>query len=266
MIETVHIDGTPATVGGLSQALASNYAAFTSFQHEPGGVRGLHRHLNRLTDSALELFGQAVPEKTIRGWLRAALNGSEARASVRIQLYLPTVTVRRPEALGRPSVLIRVSASLSPLRGPLRLQSQTYQREAPHLKHAATFGLVRAMRRARAANFDDALFVTADGLVAEGSIWNIGFIEDQTVVWPKAPMLAGTGQALIERGLEAVGLNSQRREVRLGDIAGFHGAFICNSATPACPIAAIDQTRMSTDPALIDRLEAAWSTNPVEPI
>lgn len=266
MTETVHIDGAPATVEGLSQALVSNYAVFTTFQHEPGGVRGLGLHLARLKSSALALFGQAVPEAVLRDGLKAALAGQDGRASVRVQLYLPTITPRRPEALGRPSVLIRVSSPLAPLAGPLRLQSQAYQREAPHLKHAATFGLIRAMRQAREARFDDALFVTPDGLISEGSIWNIGFVEDQTVVWPRAPMLAGTGQALIEHGLEAVGLNSQVRPVRLDEVSSFDGAFICNSATPAAPVASIDSIHLSTRPALIDRLEAAWATNPVEPV
>lgn len=266
MTETVHLDGAPATVEGLTQALVSNYAAFTSLQTEPGGVRGLDLHLDRLRRSATELFGQAIPDDRLRQDLRRALDGRDGRASVRIQLFLPAITMRRADALGRPSVLIRVSPPMGPLEGPLRLQTQTYAREAPHIKHAATFGLTRAIRAARAADFDDALFVTADGLISEGSIWNIGFIEGQTVVWPVAPMLAGTGQALIERGLGAVGLNAVRRPVRLDEIGRFDGAFICNSATPVAPVAVIDQVSLDTDPAMIDRLQAAWMTNPVEPI
>lgn len=266
MIETVHIDGAPATVEGLTQALVSSYAAFTSFQTEPGGARGLDLHLDRLRRSAVELFGQAVPDKQILEDLRIALAGHDGRASVRIQLYLPAITMRRPDALGRPSVLVRVSAPLGPLRGPLRLQSQPYEREAPHIKHAATFGLTRAIRAARAANFDEALFVTREGLISEGSIWNIGFLEGQTVVWPRAPMLAGTGQALIEQGLEAVGLSSVTREIPLPDAARFDSAFICNSATPATPVSAIDETRFEVDSAMIDRLEAAWTANPVQRI
>lgn len=266
MIETVHIDGAPATVEGLSQALVSNYAAFTSFQTEPGGVRGLVLHLDRLRRSSAELFGQAVPDEDIRRYLSAALNGHDGRASVRVQLFLPAITMRRADALGRPSVLIRVSPPVGPLEGPLRLKSQAYDREAPHIKHAATFGLTYAIRAAKAANFDDALFVTADDLISEGSIWNIGFLEGQTVVWPIAPMLAGTGQALLDRGLEMVGLNAVRRPVRLDEVSRFDGAFICNSATPASAVSAIDQHRLDTDPAIIDRLHAAWMTNPVEPI
>ena len=207
-----------------------------------------------------------MPEGDLRASLRAALAGYDGRASVRVQLFLPAITMRRADALGRPSVLIRVSGPLGALAGPLRLKSQVYERETPHLKHAGTYGLTRAIRAAKAVDFDDALFVTRDGHVAEGSIWNIGFIEGQTVVWPRAPMLAGTGQVLVERGLEAVGLSSTARPIKLSDVASFDGAFICNSATPATAVSAIDDARLLTDSGMIARLEAAWATNPVAPI
>ena len=48
------------------------------------------------------------------------------------------------------------------------------------------------------------LFADDNGRVTEGSIWNVGFLKDDTVVWAQGPMLAGTGQALIQRGLEAI--------------------------------------------------------------
>lgn len=266
MIETLEIDGVAATVETLTPALVSNYGAFTSMQVEPGGVRGLDLHLARLHRSAVELFGQAVATETLRERIETALAGRDGRFSVRVHLFLPAISLRRADAKGRPSVLVRVSDPQVPLHGPLRLQSQIYQREVPHLKHAGTFGLTRAIREAKAANHDDALFVGADGLISEGSIWNIGFIEGQRIVWPEAPMLAGVGQALLERGLDAVGLDSERRPVRLSEVASFDGAFVCNSTTPATAVSLIDETRFDTDAGMIERLHMAWASNPVEPI
>ena len=235
-------------------------------QVEPGGVRGLDLHLARLHRSAVELFGQPVSTETVRERIKTALAGRDGRLSVRVHLFLPAISLRRADAKGRPSVLVRVSAPQAPLESPLRLQSQIYQRETPHLKHAGTFGLTRAIREARALNFDDALFVSTDGLVSEGSIWNIGFIEGQRIVWPEAPMLAGVGQALLQRGLDTVGLDSERRPVQLSDVGAFDGAFICNSTTPAAAVSSFDQISVDTDPAMIERLHTAWTSNPVEPI
>ena len=61
----------------------------------------------------------------------------------------------------------------------------------------------------------------------KAAIWNIGFVQDDTVIWPQAPMLAGTGQALIQRGLDGCG--GWRRSsawVACRDLADFDAAFI----------------------------------------
>lgn len=241
--------------------ILSNYGAFTSMQVEDGAVRGLDLHLDRLQDEALALFGAAVPETRLRERMRAALEGLGGRHSLRVQLFLETVTMRTAWAKGEPSVLTVVSAPANALCDPLRLQTQDYARETPELKHNATFGLTLARRSAKAAGFDDALFLGPDGVVSEGSIWNIGFVEDGRIIWPKAPMLRGVGQRLLENGLDLVGLDSERRVIDRVALAGFRQAFICNSATPACPVAHIDGQALDVDPALIDRLQAAWASN-----
>ncbi|WP_262422689.1 aminotransferase class IV [Brevundimonas denitrificans] len=103
----------------------------------------------------------------------------------------------------------------------------------------ATFGLIRERREAMAAGDDDVLFADDNGRVTEGSIWNIGFLKGDTVVWPQGPMLAGTGQALIQRGLEAVDVATEQRWVGLPELPDFDAAFIVNAAMIGVPVAAI---------------------------
>ncbi|RYG20319.1 MAG: class IV aminotransferase [Caulobacteraceae bacterium] len=257
----LQIDGEPASVEALAPVLLSNYGAFTSMQVEDGAVRGLDLHLDRLEREALSLFGVSVPEARLRERMRTATAGLTGRHSLRVQLFLETITLRTPDALGEPSVLTVVSDPANPLCDPLRLQTQDYAREAPELKHNGTFGLTRARRAAKAASFDDALFVGPDGVVSEGTIWNIGFVEDGRIVWPRAPMLRGVGQRLLENGLDLVGLDSETRVIDRAALGEFRQAFICNSATPACPVGNIDGRSLDIDPALIDRLQAAWASN-----
>ncbi|MGO4411034.1 MULTISPECIES: aminotransferase class IV family protein [unclassified Brevundimonas] len=266
MTAEMQIDGRPASAADLGHFALSNYGAFTSMQVEGGGARGLDLHLARLEAEAVELFGVAVPEATLRARMRQALDGRSGRFSLRINLFSDAVSLRAPGAMVEPRVLTTLSPPAAPLTTPLRLQTQVYAREVPHLKHAATFGLTRARRQAVLAGFDDALFVDADGRISEGSIWNIGFVQGDTVVWPEAPMLAGTGQALLERGLTDVGLRSERRGVKRSDLARFDGAFICNSATPACAVASIDAHDFADDRSLVQRLATTAISQPLQPL
>lgn len=257
------IDGEPAAPADLAHVALVNYGAYTSFRVETGGVRGLDLHLERLEASARELFGETPGEARLRDLMRRAVAG-RGGCWLRVSLFAPQVSSRTPDWTGPPRVMTVASPPPPPLADSVRLQSQTYRREAPHLKHVAAFGLIRARRLARAAGYDDALFVDDGGRVSEGSLWNIGFIRSGRVIWPQAPMLAGVAQALLQRGLEEAGMAGVTEPVHLDELARFDGAFLCNSATPACTVAAIDGEAFG--PAPLEALNAAWASQPRQPI
>ena len=260
------INGVPAGQGDLSHQALVNYGAYTSFRFEDGGTRGLSLHLARLQAAARELFGAPIDEAQVRAEVREALGEREA-AFVRISLFSRQIGHRDPTWVGAPEVMIGVFEPPPPLGDrPLKVRSFVYQRDVPHLKSVATLSLMRARRAVRAAGADDALFVDASGRVSEGTLWNIGFISGDTIIWPDAPMLAGVTQALLTARLGGQGVSCETREVWLDDVGGFDGAFLCNSATPACPIAGIDETRFDTTTDLLARLQVAWAANPVEAI
>ena len=259
------IDGLPPTDDDLRYLALVNYGAYTSFRVEDGGVRGLDRHLARLEASAVELFGEPVGEARLLDLIRAAL-ADRREAWLRISLFCPDIWPRRPSALARPKVMTVVSPPPPPLAASVRVRVQTYAREDAEMKHTATLGLIRARRLAREAGFDDAVFADADGLISEGSSWNIGFLSGDTVVWPQAPMLTGVAQSLIQAGLAAAGMTQTTQPVRVADLAAFDGAFLCNSATPACPITAIGDHAFDPSPERIERLAGAWSSNTPQPI
>lgn len=259
------IDGAPATPDDLTYLALINYGAYTSFRVEEGGVRGLDLHLARLEAEAVELFGEPVGEARLRDLMRSAVGDRES-CWLRVSLFSPEIWPRAPGWSGQPRVMVMTSPPPPPLSDSLRLQVQTYAREAPHLKHVATFGLIRARRLARSDGFDDALFVDAMGQVSEGSLWNIGFLLGNDIIWPRAPMLAGVAQALIGRGAGQAGLTGRTARVHVDELRDFDGVFICNSATPACAVTTIGELAFATDPAMIARLRSAWASNPVQPI
>jgi len=259
------IDGLPPTDDDLRYMTLVNYGAVTSFRVEQGGVRGLDLHLARLHASALEMFGEPVPEAHLRNLMHTAV-GDTRDAWLRVSLFSPFIWARLPSDRVQPKVMTVVAPPPPPLATSVRVQPQTYVRDAAHLKHTATFPLIRARRLAIDAGFDDALFADADGLISEGALWNIGFLAGDTITWPIAPMLEGVAQALISRGLAAAGLTERTAPVRLTDLAAFDGAFLCNSATPACPITAIGDHVFGTSPQRIEQLARAWTSNPVQAI
>lgn len=259
------IDGRPASMADLAHQALVNYGAFTSFRVEDGGTRGLDRHLSRLEASAVELFGEAVGEARLRDLMRGALGG-RTEAWMRVSLFAPEMSTRAPHWVGGPRVMVGLFDPPAPLPGGVRLQSQIHEREAPHLKHAATFGLLRARRQARLAGRDDALFLDRNGWIGEGTLWNIGFIAGDAVVWPEAAMLDGVAQQLIRRGLATAGTEQRSQRIGLADLVRFDGAFLCNSATPAAEIAAIDDHVFPGAAAMVERVADAWRSQPRQAI
>ncbi|WP_426017771.1 aminotransferase class IV [Brevundimonas sp. DWR2-3-1b1] len=259
------IDGHPASPEDLAHQALVNYGAYTSFRVENGAVRGLDLHLARLDQAAVELFCESPGETEFRRLMALAVAGRDA-CWLRVSLFSPEIGHRNPSFVGRLKVMTVVSPPPPPLASSVRVTAVSYEREAPHLKHLATFGLIRVRRAARGAGFDDALFVDGQGRVSEGTLWNVGFVLGDRIVWPQAPMLAGVTQAVIQRGLAEAGLASDNRPVSISEIGSFDAAFLCNSATPVCPITAIDDVAFANDPALLARIEAAWSAQPPQVI
>lgn len=265
MAAEILIDGLPPSTDDLTHQALVNYGALTSFRVEDGAARGLDLHQERLRRSAEELFGEAPGEENLRRIMRVAVQGRGA-CWLRVSLFSPEIGHRTPSWEGRPKVMTAVFPPPPPLAESVRLTTMPYEREAPHLKHVATMGLVQARRRARAAGFDDALFLTRDGRVSEGSLWNIGFIEDGGIVWPEAPMLAGVTQAVLQAELDAAGVAQVTQAVRKEDLSRFEGAFICNSATPVCPVTAIDGRTLPVHETMMRTLQAAWDHAPLQAI
>lgn len=262
---SILIDGLPARSEDLAHQALVNYGAYTSFRVEDGAVRGLDLHLARLGQAAVELFGESPGEAEFRRLMALAVESRDA-CWMRVSLFSPEIGHRNPSFVGRPRVMTVVSPPPPPLAAAMRVTAVSYHRETPHLKHVATYGLTRLRRTARAAGFDDALLVNEQGHVSEGVTWNIGFIQDGDVVWPQAPMLAGVTQVLISRGLAAQGLSSQTRPVHVSELRGFDGAFLCNSATPVCPVTAVDDASFESSADVLDRLERAWLLQEPQPI
>lgn len=235
----------------VHRAAAWNYGHYTSMQVREQAVAGLSLHLSRLEQSAAVLFPEAGPldVERVRGLVKHAL-GERRDASVRVTV-LPGL-----------DVMVAVSDPVTDQeRPPLRVRSIVYEREMPHLKHVATFGLTFHAAQARREGFDDVVFTRRDGTLTEGSVWNAAFWDGSRVVWPEGPMLAGVTMQLLRLGLRRLGVADTSRRLTRESLAALTGAVATNSHCPAQPIASIDDQIFPENDTLTALLRRAWHSS-----
>ncbi|MCF7752643.1 aminotransferase class IV [Bacillus subtilis subsp. subtilis] len=260
---SLYCNGLPASADDLAGAL-TNYGHFTSLQVRGGAVQGLDLHLQRLQDATSELFGTALDVAQARAWMQHALQAEHLRdASLRVTVFSRQFDFRQPLQPVAVDVLVAVAAPVGMPAAARRLRSVAYQRDLPHLKHVGTFPLFQQRRRALQDGFDDALFVTHQGLVSEGSTWNIAFQHGDRIVWPQAPALRGTHERLLQAGF-APG-QQDVRPLALDALGRFDGAIACNSAG-VWPIAAIDAIAFARSEAFCQRARGILETAPWQPL
>lgn len=256
------LNGQPASAGDLRALALVNYGHFTSVQVRDHAAQGLELHRQRLVAATRELFGTGLDFTAVRAQMRSAV-ADDPDCTLRVTVFSRRFDYRTPAEDYEPDVLVSVSPPSPPRTLPLRVKSFDFQRPLPQVKHVGTFPLFHYRRQAIAAGFDDALFANGQGVVSEGSIWNIGFWQQGGVVWPDAPALRGTAERLLQAGLERQGVGQVFRRVSLAELTGFEGAFACN-AGGIQPIAAIDETSFATAHDGMVRLRAASALPPWE--
>ena len=248
----IEIEGHPPSAEAL-WSTASAFGHFTAMQVRGGRTRGLELHIRRLERANQELFGRALDGDRVRDLVRHALS-DRVDASVRVYAFessddpLVMVTVREPGELATPQ----------------RLQSVEYQRPDAHLKHLAT-GQGYYSRLARSRGFDDALLTAVDGRISESATANVGFLDDDGVVWPEGGFLHGITMQLLERALPEAGVPSRRAPIRLSDIPSFRGAFVSNARGVAL-VSGIDSLRLATDPARVQAVADVYAAVPWDPL
>jgi branched-subunit amino acid aminotransferase/4-amino-4-deoxychorismate lyase len=132
---------------------------------------------------------------------------------------------------------------------PLRARSVRYERDCPDVKHTGLFGSLYARRAAQLEGFDDVLFVGADGLVSEGGTWNVGFVGDDGVVWPKAAVLPGVTMTLLQRQVD-----HRVAPITLDQAKSMRAAFASNTSIGLRALSHLDDTPMAIEHPLLTML------------
>jgi branched-subunit amino acid aminotransferase/4-amino-4-deoxychorismate lyase len=257
----VTLDENPVSADDLLPLALTNLGHFTTVRVEAdGSIRGLSLHMERLVRDCKVVFGADLDTGRVRDFVRRGLDGQALPCVVRVTIYDPGVDLGHPADADDPHVLVSVRAAGTMSPAPLRAMSVTYERDLPQVKHVGLLGALYARRTAQLAGYGDALFVGHDGYVSEGSTWNVGFVDrDGTVVWPRAEVLPGVTMALLREHVE-----HRVATVTLEQAKGMSAAFAANTGVGVRSLAAIDETLLSAEHPVLDRLRETYLSIPGE--
>ncbi|MEX3510933.1 aminotransferase class IV [Kocuria carniphila] len=258
-LQITHLNGNLATVSDLAPLSFAGYAHFTAMQMRDHSVPGLDLHLARLRQASDTLFGQHLPDEQITGYLRTAVEASEA-ADASVTCFITSRPGEFAPAGESPEldVLIKVTDPADAPAGPLALDVVRHERHLPQVKHVGEVSKTFFLRRAIERGFDDAAFVDSAGRLSEATIWNLAFWDGESVIWPEAEYLPGVTMQILARRLHCLGVPQRTGTIRAADLSEGLSAVVMNSWTPGISVSRIGDQAMDRDSKFIGLLNEAY--------
>ena len=217
----------------------TGYGLIETMRVRDGRIPFLERHLARLGRSFGEL-GLPKPSQDVAALVRPFAGTGDAVLRVEVRNGQASVTVRELPRLGQPAVITA---------------SEPHQ-PYPH-KTTERDCFTDAGQEADVAEADDALLVTPEGWIAEGTVWTVFWWEGDTLRTPALDLgiLPGVGRA---RVLEVVKRAEQGR-YRKPALAG-KSLFLTNAVRGIVAIASLDGAPVPADPRTAELAQRFWPT------
>lgn len=257
----MELNGVPATVDQIKALALTNYGHFTSMLVEDSQVRGLSLHMQRLARDCRHLFNADLDADQVRDYVRKAVASSEQPTVVRVTVYDPALDLGTIGADAHPHILVTTRSAAQGQPKPWRLQTISYRREEPSVKHVGLFGAMKHRRSAQREGFDDVLFLNPDGTISEIATSNIGFVRDGKVIWPRSEYLPGITMTLLRQALDEPVISEP---LTFPDLRSMDAAFATNAATGIRPITSIDSIEWPVEHAVLRELRDLYADIPAE--
>jgi branched-subunit amino acid aminotransferase/4-amino-4-deoxychorismate lyase len=241
-----YVQAREAAVPAADEGFLYGMGLFETIRVVGGRPRLLDRHLARLFNSAGEL-GMNIPfgPSEIAGMV---CRTAEANRLLSGGLRL-TLTAGGP--LAGPNIVIQ-ARSLTYREGQykngVRAGFASFRRNesSPLVKHKTLnyYENILARREARAAGWEEALFLNTSGNLAEGSVSNIFLVDGEKVVTPslQCGLLPGITRQQVIEICAAMQVPVEERTVCPGELAGAGECFITNSLMGVMPVIRAGET------------------------
>ncbi|ROS59924.1 4-amino-4-deoxychorismate lyase [Curtobacterium sp. PhB172] len=230
-----------------------------------GRPQALEAHLDRFGRSAAMLD---LPAPDPDAW-RQAIEAVCARLDPVREAFAKTVLTRGVEGTDRPTGWVYAAPSVDSTAARTegisvvvldRGYRHDVERTSPWLLQGAktlSYAVnMAALREAARRGADDALFVSSDGYVLEGTRANLILKVDDRLVTPRTDIgiLAGTTQADVFRFAEQEGIETAYELVTLADLQAADALWLVSSVRQAAPIRAVNGDARAIDTDLTDRV------------
>jgi branched-subunit amino acid aminotransferase/4-amino-4-deoxychorismate lyase len=216
----------------------AGYGLIETMRVRGGRVPFLERHLARL-DRSLTVLGLPRPSRDVAALVTPFAATGDAVLRVEVCDGRATVTVRELPALEPPAV-ITASEPHEPY---------------PH-KTTGRDAFADAAIEAEVAEADDALLLTHEGSVAEGTVWTVFWWDGKVLRTPALELgiLSGIGRG---RVLELVGKRGAEGRHARAALDG-KSLFLTNAVRGIVPIASLDGIPVPADPRTADLARRFW--------
>lgn len=214
----------------------AGYGLIETMRVHRGRIPFLDRHLDRL-ERSLSALGLPRPAGDVRRLIEQFADTDEAALRLEARDGRASVTVRALPSLEPPAVIVASEPHLP----------------YPH-KSTDRDPFDEALEEAEVAEADDALLLTADRWVAEGTTWNVFWWDGSALrtPGPDVGILPGIGRA---RVLELLPADEGR--YRLEDLRG-KSAFLTNAVRGVVPLASLDGDPVPADERTADLARRFW--------
>ena len=217
----------------------AGYGLIETMRVRDGRIPFLERHLARL--------GRALGE--------LGLPKSSQDVVALVQPFAGTgeAVLRLEVRDGRASVTVR---ELPPLAPPTLITASEPHQSYPH-KTTERDCFTDAGREAEVAEADDALLLTPEGWVAEGTVWTVFWWDGDALRTPALDLgiLPGVGRTRVLELVKGADQGRYRKQALAGK-----SLFLTNAVRGIVPIASLDGAAVPADPRTTELAQRFWPT------
>lgn len=257
MREWVSINGRlmpadQARVSVFDSAFSQGVGLFETMRTYGEMVFRLDHHLNRLIRSARMLGWAVLPEiESLRENVEQVINGTEVE-DARVRLTVTTGSVRA--ANDEPTELTIVAGASAGAAYPrecyqkgVTVAVSPYRQGAtdPTIGHKTTsyFARLASLREAHAKGAFEAIWLTHQNLLAEGSISSLFVVRNGRVFTPPldTPVLPGITRATVIEIADRERIKVEEAELAIDDLLDADEVFLTNSLMEIVPVVRVER-------------------------